>query len=371
MVEVEGGLIRKIIYKSDRKGKKFSHSSKVKSSIFTALLFPDPHIDSFLIFYNTTKDFVKENHPDILITFAYPYTMHLVGYFIKKKFSKIIWIADYGDPWTDCPASELNLPNWRKAFDRIVERTILKRADLITVTTINTKQLYLKNFTHQKDKINVVSMGYDHDDFESGELLDTIDSRKITFVHTGRLYTEARNPNYFIEACYNLIKQNPAYNERMSIFFIGEIDHTTEEKINELELKNVIKYIPWVNMDESIRWMLSADYLLLFGNYGAVQIPGKLFQYIGSKRPILLFYETPEDPAISILKDLNNSLIMKNETDRIISQMEKILDGRCNLHKNPSKADIEKYSWEFICKEFDKKLKAIIAQRDLQHSQEK
>jgi hypothetical protein len=192
-------------------------------------------------------------------------------------------------------------------------------------------------------------MGFDPEDFDVilPVRRDESEAHKIWLVYTGRLYQEARNPVPFIDALAALCQESPQMKMHLSVYFVGQVDGSIKNIIDHSPVNDVIKIIPWVPTSTSIAWMKAADYLLLFGNRGEIQIPGKVYQYIGSGKPIFLMYSSANDPTIEIVSSVEESIVVDNSVPSITRAIKHLIETRFknrpnHVHvKNVSKV----YSW--------------------------
>jgi glycosyltransferase involved in cell wall biosynthesis len=330
------------------------YKQRVKSNPLTSLMIPDPHVDAVLNFVKEGIHQIRVFRPDVLLTFGYPFTMHLVGALLKKRFPRVRWIADYGDPWTGNPVSELVRPKWREWLDYHLEKSILRYTDYITVTTEATRELYIRLFPSVTTKISVLPMGFDPDDFESiqPKVRSPEEKKRVWMVYTGRLYLEARNPLPFIHALSTLLQQAPFLCNRLKIYLVGEVEKSIKEYIMISHVKDLFVFIPWVPAQESIAWLEAADYVLLFGNKSELQIPGKVYQYLGSARPIFMISQVKDDPTIQIVLNQHGSIVVLNNTDQIHKALlSVVLDNPRTLSFSPPGAE-SPYSWPKIAKKF-------------------
>jgi glycosyltransferase involved in cell wall biosynthesis len=343
------GLLRQRLLNKKGRGE-FSIQQVKKSgsqSRLVSFLVPDPHIDAVASFIAEAARLVRKTKPDLVITHGYPFSFHFIGYFLKRRFPGLKWLADYGDPWSGAPTWELQRPQWRKRLDPWIERRMLKRADFVTVTTEPTRELYASLFPMLRDRISVVPMGYDADDFRVPKIeKEGADRDRIWLVHTGRLYTEARNPLPFIRALDELCAARPEARERLAVIMVGEVEPCLCEAIAASQSSALFRFIPWVPQEESLAWMKASDYLVLFGNRGEMQIPGKIYQYLGAQRPILLLYETLSDPTLKVVNE-HNTLKVPNTVPQIIEALTGVMDGSIAYSMDKPELNL-KYSWPEI-----------------------
>lgn len=88
---------------------------------------------------------------------------------------------------------------------RYTEGFLLKKADVITVTTDETKQSYLKNYPFISErKVHVIPQGFSQDMFE--EVKAELTS-KFRIVYCGSLYENLRDPMPFFNAIREISKE--------------------------------------------------------------------------------------------------------------------------------------------------------------------
>lgn len=324
----------------------------------TSLMIPDPHCTARRSFVQAGIDLIDSWRPEVLVTFAYPFTMTLVGAALKQRRNDLIWIADYGDPWTGAHVAELKLPTWRRKVDAHLEARALARADAVTVTTVPTARLYRRQFPSLADRIHVVTMGYDPDDNDAITPAPRADANagRIILLHAGRLYREARDPTPFIAAVDTCLAADPTIADRFRIVLLGEVEPAIRTDIEQSAAATLYEFHNWVAVDESVARMKSADYLLLFGNAGNLQIPGKVFQYIGTGRPVFMTCESDDDPTVDVLRQYGRATIVPNRTSDLASALGRVLADDATtdspVHNH------EQFSWPYLAAE----IAAIAAQ---------
>ena len=115
-----------------------------------------------------------------------------------------------------------------------------------------------------------------------------------------------------------------------------------------------VTYSGWVPYESSILEIGEADVLLLYGNRSAIQIPGKVYPYLASGRPIIYVAQMPldQDPTWRLIGNFGGIIGLKQgdaswvETlagwiNRLI-EWEKAALSRCN---DPRLAE---YKWKAL-----------------------
>jgi hypothetical protein len=70
-----------------------------------------------------------------------------------------------------------------------------------------------------------------------------------------------------------------------------------EEEVRRLGLADVIHFRDWMDREECARIVQQADLLLLLAQQQPAQIPNKLYEYLGTRAPILAFADKNGESA--------------------------------------------------------------------------
>lgn len=361
VTRIQPGPIRRLLSKGNKDGQVRKSKKKLISNPITQLLIPDPHVDSIPAFYKAAKAMIQVERPDVIITFGYPYSMHIVGAMLRRKFRDIFWIADYGDPWAGTPVTEMPRPAWRRWLDKRLEASCLRWTDLVTLTTTPTLDLYEAEFPFLKGKTATVEMGYDPDDFAAIAPMTRPAEmeNKTVFLHAGRVYPAARDPKPFIDAVVQLKHNRPDLYSLLQVILLGETDSEVLDLIRNSGAEQAFHIIDWVPMADSIAWMKAADQLLLFGNKGGIQVPGKVYQYVGSGQPVFMTCESIDDPTVSVLQHVNNATIAENVAFTIQSHLVSILGGKADT-RSEGKEQGSRFSWPEISDRLNMRAQGMI-----------
>jgi hypothetical protein len=78
-----------------------------------------------------------------------------------------------------------------------------------------------------------------------------------------------------------------------------------------------VRFLGPLDHVEVTRLQQRATVLLLMGWPGGYQIPAKLFEYIGARRPILAIRGGPDDPAARLIERMNRGIVVEPEQGAI------------------------------------------------------
>ncbi len=282
--------------------------------------------------------YIHDNDIEAIITTGPPHSMHLIGLNLKKR-TGIKWLADFRDPWSKWDMLDnFSLTSIAKWGHKRLEKKVLTKADQV----ITVSETWAKEFNSiVKRDYNVITNGFDETDFEKH-----LSKQSETFVisHFG-LINHFRNPANFWKAIKELAQQ-PELAIRLKIQLYGTIDQSIIDFIRSDEiLKPLVEFKKPVSHEEVIKAYSESDLLLLLLNdskNAKGHIPGKLFEYMASQRPILALGPEEGDSARIINQTNTGHVYHWENLEGIKGQLEKHLRGGVMLQIDQTQ--LEKYS---------------------------
>ncbi len=274
-----------------------SGHQKLKDFITDMLTIPDRFVGWLPFALRQATILMKSNSYDVIYAVGKPWTGFFVGYILKKRFMKPL-VIDFMDPWISA--------TWvpRKAFllhkiEQILEKFITSRADFIVVNTNELASDFNKRLQIPKERIGVITCGYDKAAFQGKYARKT--SEKFTITHTGTFYKK-RDPTNFLLGLKSLIDSGKIPVEDVTINFIGTYSVKTPELLQIMEsepISNVLNSQAWVPQSEAIQSLYQSDVLLLLQPEAKLEIPAKLYEYAYIHKPILVL--SAEEGAVANL----------------------------------------------------------------------
>lgn len=261
--------------------KKQSVLDKIFLWIRGNLFIPDARVFWVKPSVSYLEKYIVENNIDTIITSGPPHSLHLIGLNLKKRLD-VKWFADFRDPWTTIGYHKsLRLSSYAAAKHKQLEKEVMQTADEIIVTSKTTKT----EFQAITDKpITVITNGYDTA-LIPAQQLDT----KFTLAHIGSFLSE-RNPQILWTALQELLIEIPSFKADLEIKLIGAISQEVLTSINEYALDSYLNNLGYVSHSEAIVHQKKSQVLLLIeidSEDTRSIIPGKLFEYMVSGRPII------------------------------------------------------------------------------------
>ncbi|MGY6558004.1 MAG: glycosyltransferase [Nitritalea sp.] len=240
---------------------------------------------------------VKSEGLQALISTGPPHSMHLVARRIKAQTS-VYWLADFRDPWTQWEFLQQlpMLPFVRRKHARL-ERAICHEADRIC-TISPTFQQELQALVERP--VSLLTNGFDPRDFPSSlyHPAERALGRPIRIVYTG-IIDAIRNPFPFLEALLALLHVPEA--PRFHVYFVGKVSAALHDFLAaHPALADTVTLVGYVSHAEVFQYYAQADLLLLILTQSANargNIPGKLFEYMATGRPVLALGDPEGDSA--------------------------------------------------------------------------
>lgn len=227
------------------------------------------------------KKYIQENNIDTIVTSGPPHSLHLIGLQLNKDLD-VKWFADFRDPWTTIGYHKaLKLSSYAEKKHKALEKEVLNAADAIIVTSKTTKTEF-QALTSKP--IEVITNGYDVEKITKQPL-----DEKFTLAHIGSFLSE-RNPRILWKAISELIKENKDFKDDFQLKLIGAVSQEVLDTIAEFKLNDYVLNLGYVSHQEAIEHQRKSQVLLLIEiNSSATKsiIPGKVFEYIVSERPII------------------------------------------------------------------------------------
>ncbi|CAN5621916.1 glycosyltransferase [soil metagenome] len=293
---------------------------RVSQFVRANFVLPDARVGWVPFAYRAARSVLErkrsEGHPiDVVMTSGPPHSTHLAGRALKAR-AACPWLADFRDPWTDIGYYE-SLPMLppARAFDRWLERGVLRNADVVTTVSPYWASL-LADRSGISRHVEVVQNGYDQEDFQhvdagsDGEGL-------FTLTHVGSLY-EDRNPTALWKAIVNL--KGRGLVSRLRLRLVGGSSEMSRNMLRTYGLEDIAEVVPYAPHDDAIRYMQHAQLLLLtIESFGADRgmITGKMYEYLASGRPILGIGPADGDAAKLLHEASAGSMLGRDDVDGI------------------------------------------------------
>lgn len=304
------------------------------------------------------KKYLEEHPVDIIVSTGPPHSMHLIARRLALA-TGIPWVADFRDPWTKMfYFKHLDLSKWAKQRHLQLEKKVLDDADAVVAVS----PLVQKDFQKMTETpVWLITNGFDEDDFDSAmeELkvseadFGSDNDRDFNIVHTG-LFAADGNPENLWKALARIYREDSGFARRLKIRLVGKTDPQIIDSIKSYGLGHALDNIGYVPHEVAVREQCGASVLILplrkEPEYKAT-VPGKLLEYLASRRPVLGIGQT-DGAMAAILSDAGAGKTFDwEDSEGIEAEIRRMWNLFCKGELNDVEGDIDKYSRRRLCKQ--------------------
>ena len=314
-------------------GKKDTLLNKIKRKLFSLFLPRD--IFPYKSIKKKSKLPVNKFLPDIIVSFSGAFWTQKIGSFWAKK-RRIPFYSFYTDPFA-CTKTN---PKHNRPISLLkhIEKKWLKTVRSVMMPS-NYKEEYDKiypDFRHIFQKVELPCF------LDNSDTPHVYPQQKKELLYAGGLYSEIRDVSKVIEFSDYLLKNNSEYCVTLLTDEYHKFDKTSVVAIPRKEGKEYVGYL------------LSCSGLIIVDNNVGIQIPSKVFEFISTGKPIILFFKNSKSKTLSILKKYKNSILLDSNTcgDKDYEKALLFAKKTKTLPKEYLIENFKEYSFEVIYHKF-------------------
>lgn len=326
-------------------GTGIKQSFKDKLSLFLRgnLFIPDPRVWWVQPSIRFLLKYLKEHPVDAIISTGPPHSVHLIALELSKRLH-LPWMVDFRDPWTGMYYfNNLRLTECSKRKYHRQEQSVIDGASVVLTCTPAVREDFRKR---TRTPVEMVTNGFDAEDYNITPESDGF----FNLTQTGQMGADG-NPVVLWRVLGGLCKTEPGMREKLRIRLIGTIDREVLETIKEYGLEENLVLRGYLTHPDAVKEQLSAELLLipLRKNPEMAKIlPGKIFEYLAARRPVLGFGQ--EDGVMAGLireSECGRMCDWENETgvrEAVLEAWERYKSGKFEF----TAKGYEKYSREAL-----------------------
>ena len=280
------------------------------------LFVPDARIGWYPFSVKFLKELLKHEKFDAIITVGPPHSTHLIGLRLSKLFH-VPHVPIFIDPWVDI----IYYKDFRRSaltlgIDKYFEKSVLKNASHAIFVTKSMRSDFVDKYPFIVNKSTVLYWGYNEENFK--EIRPKIkSSEEKILLHAGNIF-DYQNPSLLWEYLSERISKG----EKLKLQFVGTVSPGIKESIMNNGLTEYTEYLGFLPYQEVITKLCAADYLLVCTTEKR-HVPGKLFEYLRSQKPILCFgEENPEVEELIRVGNAGRSFSYQNSGEEFFSQIQ-------------------------------------------------
>lgn len=264
----------------------FSH--RLSIWIRMNLFIPDARVGWYFPAVKDGSRLIKKNEIDVIVSVGPPHTTHLIAKKLSAKY-RIPFVPVLIDPWTDI----IYYRNFKRnrltlAIDKHLEKSVLENSAANIFITETIKSDFENKYPAIKSKSNVLYWGYSEEDFKDIRITEKLEDTK-TIVHSGNIFSYQNPVNFWKQ-----IKKENESGNKLKLKFIGTVDPAIKKTIDEVGIFPYTEYKGFLNYKNMLEEICNADFLLVCATEPR-HVPGKLFEYLRTGRPIIAFGDGNEE----------------------------------------------------------------------------
>lgn len=279
------------------------------------------------------KKYLAEHPVDLIVSTGPPQSMHLIGLRLARE-TGLPWIADFRDPWTRIfYFKHLQMTKATERWHEKMEKKVLDEASAVVAVS----PLVQQEFQAMTDTpVELITNGFDECDFEGSECTEAYGGpeNNFTITHTG-LFAADGNPTVLWDVLSEKCAKDEQFRKLLKIKLIGKNDEQIIKALEDRGLKDMLEDMGYQPHSAAVQEQRTASVLILplrkEPEYKAV-LPGKLFEYLASFRPVLGIGQTDGAMAMILNETKTGKVIDWEDKEGISEYIEKCwerhLEGR-------------------------------------------
>ncbi len=272
------------------------------------------------------KKYLKEHPVDLIVSTGPPQSMHIIGMKLARA-TGLPWIADFRDPWTKIfYFKHLSMTKTTESWHRRMEKKVLDEATRVVAVSPLVQQEFQ---AMTQTSVELITNGFDECDFKESNTNKGLNAaggpdKDFTVTHTG-LFAADGNPTVLWEVLAEKCSEDENFRKSLKIKFIGKTDIQITGAVEAAGLGPNLIDMGYQPHSKAIEEQMKASLLILplrkEPEYKAV-LPGKLFEYLASWRPVLGIGQP--DGAMSMILNQTKTGVVLDWNDK--ASLSKFID---------------------------------------------
>lgn len=295
----------------------FENSGRKWSNFLSWFMIPDNKSPWLPFMVTAAKALLRQQEISLIFATFPPTTSLVAGCFLKKICSKPL-VVDLRDPlgYGLFPPTFLH-----SSVLEFLNRKIVEVADMIITVYPHSE---LSGIEH---KVTVMPNGFDPEDFVES----ATPPNEFLIVHTGTL-TKKRNGLPFLKSVKKLVESRRIDRQVVKVRLVGWVDPFYTLMIEKEGLSDIVELLPYASHTESVEHLMSSS--LLWLPVGKGEIPGKVYEYLGSKKPIIA--TAPEGDCAELIRTTHSGTAvdpndLSGISEALVDYYRLFLEGKLRL----------------------------------------
>lgn len=238
---------------------------------------------------------------------------------LARTARRVPWIADFRDPWVGL-GFRTPPTAWHRARQRALERGVLERADLVLAAS----RTHADALEHaEQPPRRVVHLPNGFAPVPRADDPPAADTSAFRLAFTGTL-SLMPDVGTLLEAVHEVLARRPEARRRLRVDLAGPYDTGYEDRATALGLTGIVRFLGARPHAETRALQRAADVLVLWKPRGEgyrTMVPGKLYEYLDSGRPIVALLP-PDDETAALVRRAGGSVLAPGDRTALALELE-------------------------------------------------
>jgi glycosyltransferase involved in cell wall biosynthesis len=286
---------------------------------------------------------IKEKEIDAIYVSCSPFSSGFIGLILKMITKKPLFV-DYRDQHgldIGKYKNGLYYPRFRLSIDRKITEAILRQADVFTVTTEETKELYIEQYPFIAGRIHTIHNGFEGRYLEG--LVSTKKNEKFTVIYSGEFYPYIEY-EYFFEALAILKQSGTIHADNFQFLYFDGKPDMFREMFDKYPVRDLVHFHSRISHEEILREIRKSHLHLL--RIFQPMISTKMYEGIALDIPFLATIPTGEVERI-IRKYSPSSRVVTDQCSRNVAERIKeamVMYQGCEITSNRVESFLSRFS---------------------------
>jgi len=259
----------------------FSWKSLITGAV-QKIMCPEPEILWVPFALRKARQIIRRHKIDTVLVTVPPFSALVAATTLKQEFPSLTLVSDFRDEWLSFYLKDFEFQNndYTRRRAETIEREVVEASDLVVAVNGSSRDEIRRRYPDQAErKFVVLPNGYDPEAF-TDFVPRRNESPRMVVTHVGTVYKPA-SPRFYLDAVDGLPENVRRHIETR---FVGRVSES-ESALMENRLSQVTAF-GFMPQEAALKYMEDTDYLLLTMT-NDISVPGKLFEYMATGKPIL------------------------------------------------------------------------------------
>jgi glycosyltransferase involved in cell wall biosynthesis len=207
----------------------------------------------------------------------------------------------------------------------------------------------------------LITNGFDPDEMQKTTEKDgVLDPRRHSLVHTGRLSLAQTSVQPLLDAV-RIVSETEPVAGKLELVFAGSVTDEERRALSAPELAGTVRFVGWLDRSRALALQRAADTLLVVteGASRRSVATGKLFEYLGSGRPILVLGDETE--AARIVEETGSgSSAPASDTHAIAAALRRLVEAPPTT---PAQGAAAEYAYPVLVERLAESIEDVVSRR--------